>query len=54
MMFPVILSFCGLLSVTAFNIDTNVPIVKLGLPKSYFGYAVSPHYIRTGTTVRPV
>jgi len=50
----VILLFCGLLGVQTFNIDTNVPLTKLGLPESYFGYSVSPHYIRTGTTVRPV
>jgi len=54
MSFAVILLFLGFLSCEAFNIDTSVPIVKLGLPESYFGYSVSPHYIRTGTTVRPV
>jgi len=50
----VILLFLGLLGGEAFNIDTNVPLIKLGLPESYFGYSVSPHYIRTGTAVRPV
>jgi len=54
MIFDVILLFWGLLGCEAFNIDINVPIVKLGPPESYFGYSVSPHFIRTGTTVRPV
>ena len=51
----VVLLFWGLLGAKAFNIDTKVPLVKLGLSESYFGYSVSPHYIRTGaTSVRPV
>jgi len=54
MIFAVILLVFGLLDCEAFNIDINVPIVKLGLAESYFGYSVSPHYIRTGTGVRPV
>lgn len=49
-----ILLVYGLLGGGAFNIDTSVPLIKLGLRKSYFGYSVSPHYIRTGSTVRPV
>jgi len=50
----VILLFWGLLGGEAFNIDTSVPLIKLGPRESYFGFSVSPHYIRTGTTVRPV
>ena len=54
MIFAVILLFQGLLGGEAFNIDTHVPVVKLGKPESYFGFSVSPHYIRYGATVRPV
>jgi len=55
MTFAVILLFWGLFGCEAFNIDTSVPIIKLGLPESYFGYSVSPHYVRTDrTNVRPV
>jgi len=54
MIFAVIVLFCGLLGAETYNIDINVPVVKVGLPASYFGYAVSPHYVRTGTNVRPV
>ena len=37
----------------AFNLDTNVPIVKQGNPDSYFGFSVAQHQIyeeRTGGT----
>ena len=54
MIFTVILLFWGLLVGEAFNIDTDVPIVKLGLPESYFGYSVAPHFINRAGTVLPV
>ena len=35
----------------AFNLDTSVPIIKAGIPGSYFGFSVAQHQItdkRTG------
>ncbi len=46
--------FLGLLAVSyAFNMDTNVPIVKEGRTDSYFGFSVTQHQVykhQTGTS----
>lgn len=46
--------FLGVLALSnAFNLDTNVPIVKEGRTDSYFGFSVTQHQVyrrRTGTT----
>lgn len=28
-----------------FNLDTRIPIVKLGNPDSYFGFSVAQHFV---------
>ncbi len=48
LLFVTILAVCD-----AFNLDTNVPLVKEGRFDSYFGFSVTQHQVyrhRTGTT----
>lgn len=30
---------------SGFNLDTKIPIVKLGNPDSYFGFSVAQHFV---------
>ena len=35
--------FTIFLDIYCFNLDTKVPIVKVGIPDSYFGFSVAEH-----------
>lgn len=41
LLFIVVVGCCG--SVAAFNLEARLPIVKLGVPGTYFGYSVAQH-----------
>jgi hypothetical protein len=42
-----VLSACIFYCVSAFNLDTHVPLIKVGQPRSYFGYTVAIHFRAT-------
>lgn len=35
--------FCVLHSVTSFNLEPRIPVIKSGEPGSYFGFSVAEH-----------
>lgn len=41
-----LVSLTNLLPVSGFNLETRLPVIKIGQRDSYFGYAVAAHQIQ--------
>lgn len=43
-----VLFMCILYSVTSFNLEPRIPVIKFGEPGSYFGFSVAEHLTISG------